>query len=506
MQSQPSANTQVATPDTSGPMPRMPRGVMESMIDAAIPSGDSSLGARLEAMFRMIVFSEPRYVAEEFVTRVGAVDRSEFGVGEVDPVERAFSIALSQASPPFWDALTSEVDCRPLIARIRNWLAHMVKIKAKDRTVPALEMLRRIPVSNDVAVQTKLPPVLRILSKEHGKVGALAKEFSFDESSDVNKATHTEIHRQQPSVQSAHAGKPLNGAPRAAPAAAPAPAAAAATAGPTPTQPAKHESTKLDSKLFSALSTHKRPVTEVSAANSTASASSEKRPRSPDYDPNTDTMIPESKRAKEEQVPIKAKPKKSVRWKSEPELVSVRYFETENLNVRSKSFEQARELEQSEGSRTMHPQVQWAEPLAFETGDAIPAKMQTQMGVKRAGYLKPVSAEADAQAMRESSIPPAPEPMTSDSPSEPPAFDQQPDSDWQPRYGQQWKSKQAPPPPAPPAPNPWMPMMYPFGMPSMPSMPNMPGMVPGGPMNVQAMQAMQAMMNPGMMNQFGTGR
>lgn len=477
MQSQPSADSPVATPDTSGPMPRMPRGVMESMIDAAVPSGDSSLGTRLEAMFRMIVFSEPRYVAEEFVTRVGAVDRSEFGVGEVDPIERAFMIALTQASQPFWDALASEVDCRPLIARIRNWLAHMVKIKAKNRTAPALEMLRRLPVGNEVAIQTKLPPVLRILSKEPGKIGALAKEFSFDDTSEVNRV-RSELHSPEPSAQK--------------PSALPVPAANTSPVAPPP----KH-----DSKLFSALSTHKRSSKAAPAPQTPAvAAPSEKRVRSPDYEPDIDNMMPEAKKAKEEEIPVKAKPKKSVRWKSDAELVSVRFFETENLNVRSKSFEQARELEQSEGSRTMQPQVQWAEPLAFELGEAIPPKLQPQMGIKRAGYLKPVSAEADIQAVRESSVTPAPEPMTADSPNEPPAYDQQPDSGWQPRLGQPWKSKQAPPPPPPPVSNPWMSMMYPFGMPSM------PGMVPGGQMNMQTMQAMQAMMNPEMMKQFGTGR
>lgn len=414
----------------------------------------------LEAAFH-IALDNPDYLADRFHRYVcETMDKSKWGA-DPDPMVEAFTLANTKAPPSFYSAFSNSKRGQ-LLARSRNWMAALIKLRKRDLIAPALDFLLKVPATETEMLQSKMHPIIRILRKGTDEIARKSSLLA----------------------EKYHIGQAGPGATSSTPA--PAKLSAERKLSPETQDSAKKPS------IF-ALSTHRRPkvekpqvqllpdppvpqlATRPAPANSNAAAATKHFTLS-----DLRAQIGSNKRASpstppevvEVPAPKKAKSGKRVHWKDDSELVQVRFFETEDLNSHFRSATGAREMEMDEAAVTKRSveTIPWTEPPLIMFDATTFGDLRALMGLSRGGLREAVSPEAQIQQAREAKAladfyDPKTAPPTPKEPTEPPTPESPPTRF--PTFKGIAPPKPATPPPMAMPPMAMPPMMPTMGMPMM---------------------------------------
>ncbi|PRT55461.1 hypothetical protein B9G98_03081 [Wickerhamiella sorbophila] len=334
----------------------------------------------LEAAFR-IALDNPTYLAERFHRYVcETMDKSKWGETP-DPMTEAFNLVNSQAPDAFYTAFSDSKRAQ-LLARSRNWMAALIKLRKRDLVAPALDFFLRIPATDAEMLQSKMHPIIRILRKGNDEI-----------------ARKSELIAQKYHIDPAGPGAATTPKPERKPS----PPSEPETSNKGIFSLTSHRRAKVEKPKVQVLpdppmpvpvkSEQPAPAKHFTLSSLRAQIGSQKR-----------TSPPEE--VVEVPVPKKAKSGKRVHWKDDSELVQVKFFETDEVRSHLRSAQGAREMEMDEAASTKRSAevIPWSEPVLISFDPKYFGDLRALMGVKRGGTKQPDSPEATAQQARESKV------------------------------------------------------------------------------------------------------
>ncbi|KAK9251865.1 hypothetical protein V1507DRAFT_463348 [Lipomyces tetrasporus] len=444
---------QLFAPTASPPVPEEPKEL--PILHEKDPV--TALRLRVATAFRNLM-DDTRLLTERLVEIMLSIPEEAYGTTTKFDLREVYLSQLTMStgsSKDIWNVLSENNLC---LARIRNWLVNDYKAKRFDSAKPVLVALARMPISLEQLKRVKMEKVLLFYE---GKGNAACKEIAGkilsraknNEEIDVSsgkpdspkKGVDPSDGKAVPDAKKAQIARSntLSGftIPKKSSTASTS-TASKAPSGSTPANSVKAERPTGNTSFFQSL--QKRPAT--AAKPMAPKPAEEKRPMSSSQSstpvpaasqPRISSLFtsfrtgPKSEDTSEKSTPEPVRPKKkqkTVSWRSEADLVQVRYFESDPseraLNVSDavhERYRNARELDISEG-RAAFKKGQHIEEIDYEVEEDEKIPWYTPIDInfvkcerfsaneleknilRHGGSKQPDSAEAIIQKERESSV------------------------------------------------------------------------------------------------------
>ncbi|KAK9429307.1 hypothetical protein V1505DRAFT_374393 [Lipomyces doorenjongii] len=418
----------------------------------------TALRLRVATAFRNLM-DDMRLLTDRLVEIMLSIPEEAYGVKtkfDLREVYLSQLTILTGSSKDVWNALSENNLC---LARIRNWLVNDYKSKRFDSAKPVLAALARMPISLEQLKRVKMEKVLlffegkgndackevsrRILSRAKNigdkdtlseKPGSPKKEAEAADSKAVVDAKKVQIPR----------ANPLSGftIPKKSHATAPSTAPKTPATSNTTSNTVKTERPSGNTSFFQSL--QKKPGAPAKSAapkppeeKKPVSSAQPSTPAPSAAQPRISSLFtafrsgPKSEEISESSTPEPVRPRKkrkTVAWRSDADLVEVRYFETDPseraLNVSDtvhERYRNARELDISEG-RTAFKKGQHIADIEYEVEEDEKLPWYTPIDInfvkcerftgkeleknmfRHGGNKLPESTEAIIQKERESNV------------------------------------------------------------------------------------------------------
>lgn len=374
-------------------------------------SKDEALAAYEELIKNMGSIDEPIISFVIFDQICLGVDKLIIG-GPNDPTQKIMQLAADEAPPAFWKSAKDSsisVYLGQFLTRCRSLISVFSRHKNFEPTVPILQVLTRINLTEDLVAKFNLLDVFESVASQsdNADASALAKRL-------VKK--FQKLRSNSNNASSATAAPKLFGSS----------GALKLHTGKRSREPEDQDIPTPNTKTTERSSDETQPGVSKLEVSTPVDSFNEM-----ESEENDESTKPRKK----------AKTNKRVHWKPESNLVEVRFYEMDGEpKFKSRS---ARFQEVEEATQFVPPLIEWSTPKPIDFS-SLPAQFRGAMSIKRGGLLNPTSPEAETQSQRESKVPRAvyadflgtPIP---DSPKEPtnPA-DVSPESSWVPRQGEKF--------------------------------------------------------------------
>ncbi|KAK9235907.1 hypothetical protein V1525DRAFT_434261 [Lipomyces kononenkoae] len=420
----------------------------------------TALRLRVATAFRNLM-DDMRLLTDRLVEIMLSIPEEAYGTTtEFDLREVYLSqlTVLASSTKDVWDALAESNLC---LARIRNWLVYDYKSMRFDSAKPVLVALSAMPISTEQLKRVKMEKVLLFYEgKGNDACKALARKIRSRAKNVEDKDTLSEKPERSPSQETegedsktvANATKkvqiprtnPLSGftIPKRSHATSSSTTAKVPAANNSASNPVKTERPAGNTSFFQSLqkkaappakSATPKPAEEkksVSSVQSSTPAPAAAQPRFSSLYTAFRTG-PKSEDVSENSTPEPVRPRKkrkTVAWRSDADLVQVRYFESDPseraLNVSDtvhERYRNARELDISEGRAAFKKgnriedieyeveedeKILWYNPIDIDFGkcERFSARELEKNIFRRGGSKMPESPEAVIQKERESNV------------------------------------------------------------------------------------------------------